>query len=58
MDRRYSLDTQENRDWLSSNAQMLLDFGRRFPSPGGAAFRVCRMTLIMKRPEMILIMKL
>ena len=35
---RYIIDTHENREFLKKNAQSLLDFGRRFPSPGGGSY--------------------
>ncbi|MBD5559042.1 MAG: AGE family epimerase/isomerase [Clostridia bacterium] len=38
MDRKYQLDTAENRRFLRESAQNLLDFARRFPSPGGSAW--------------------
>ena len=38
MDAKYMIDTQENRDFLKGNAMRLLDFGRRFPSPGGGSY--------------------
>lgn len=38
MERRYQLDTEENRIFLAEIRQNLLDFGRRFPSPGGGSY--------------------
>lgn len=38
MDKKYIINTQENKDFLKNQAQALLDFGRRFPSPGGASY--------------------
>lgn len=38
MDKEYEVDTPENRAFLEANAAGLLDFGRRFPSPGGSAY--------------------
>ena len=38
MDNKYIIDTQENRDFLQSNVKSLLEFGRRFPSPGGSSY--------------------
>ena len=38
MNNKYNIDTQENREFLRNNAQALLDFGRRFPSPGGGSY--------------------
>jgi len=35
---KYEIDTEENRAFLRDNARALLDFGRRFPSPGGASY--------------------
>lgn len=35
---KYRLDHDENKDFLKQNAQALLDFGRRFPSPGGGSY--------------------
>ena len=37
-DKKYVLDTDENREFLSQSALALLDFGRRFPSPGGGSY--------------------
>ena len=38
MDRRYILDTEENRSFLEKERATLLDFGRKFPSPGGGSY--------------------
>ncbi len=38
MDRRYILDTQENKEFLEKERMTLLEFGRRFPSPGGGSY--------------------
>lgn len=35
MEKKYRIDTQENRDFLSGIRDGLLSFGHRFPSPGG-----------------------
>ncbi len=35
---KYQIDTQENRQFLADNAQALLTFGHRFPSPGGSSY--------------------
>lgn len=35
---KYTIDTDENRRFLAENAQALLAFGHRFPSPGGSAY--------------------
>ena len=37
-DRKYKIDTEENREFLQSGALRLLEFGRRFPSPGGGSY--------------------
>ncbi len=38
MEKKYSIDTQENRDFLQGIRDGLLAFGHRFPSPGGSAY--------------------
>ena len=38
MERKYQLDTEGNRLFLAEIRQNLLDFGRRFPSPGGGSY--------------------
>lgn len=38
MERKYLLDTEENKKFLEEMRQSLLDFGRRFPSPGGGSY--------------------
>lgn len=38
MEKKYSIDTQENRDFLRKMRDDLLAFGHRFPSPGGSAY--------------------
>ncbi len=38
MDRKYEIDTPENKEFLESNAKALLDFGRQFASPGGGSY--------------------
>ena len=35
---KYIFDTVENRRFLEDNAKALLDFGKRFPSPGGGSY--------------------
>jgi len=35
---KYIFDTVENRRFLEDNAKALLQFGRRFPSPGGGSY--------------------
>ena len=37
-DRKYRIDTEENRAFLKELSEDLLRFGRRFPSPGGSAY--------------------
>ena len=36
--KKYRIDTPENREFLKSNAEGLLEFGHRFPSPGGGSY--------------------
>ncbi len=38
MDSKYIIDTEQNREYLAKNAADLLEFGRRFPSPGGGSY--------------------
>ncbi len=38
MNRKYEIDTAENRKFLQDIREDLLRFGRRFPSPGGSAY--------------------
>ncbi len=38
MEKKYRIDTQENRDFLSGIRDGLLSFGHRFPSPGGSSY--------------------
>ena len=38
MDNRFIIDTSDNRDYMYKNAVLLLDFGRRFPSPSGSSY--------------------
>ncbi len=38
MDKKYVIDTDENREFLRKNAESLLEFGRKFPSPGGGSY--------------------
>ena len=35
---KYILDSEDNRKFLEDNARALLNFGRRFPSPGGGSY--------------------
>ena len=34
----YRIDTEENKTYLKKNAIRLLEFGKRFPSPGGGSY--------------------
>ncbi len=38
MDLKYTIDTQENREFLKNMTQDLLRFGSKFPSPGGGSY--------------------
>ena len=38
MDKKYIIDTQENRDFLQNNIKSLLEFGKYFPSPSGSSY--------------------
>ena len=38
MDNKYIIDNIENREFLKSNAETLLKFGQRFPSPNGGSY--------------------
>ena len=38
MEQNYQLNTKENRAFLTRVRQTLLEFGRRFPSPGGGSY--------------------
>ena len=38
MDKKYIIDTPENKAFLKENALSLLEFGKRFPSPGGSSY--------------------
>ena len=38
MQKKYQIDTPENRQFLRDNAESLLQFGHRFPSPGGGSY--------------------
>lgn len=38
MDRKYQIDTPENRSFLKDSAEGLLSFGHRFPSPRGSSY--------------------
>ena len=36
--RKYQLDTQENRTFLKEVRESLLNFGHQFPAPGGSSY--------------------
>lgn len=38
MDPKYIYNTKENKEFLRENARALLNFGRKFPSPGGGSY--------------------
>ena len=38
MEKKYIIDTDENREFMQQMRNDLFDFGRRFPSPGGGAY--------------------
>ena len=38
MEKKYTIDTQENRDFLQEIREGLFAFGHRFPSPGGSSW--------------------
>ena len=38
MERKYQLDTVENKAFLKEMREELLRFGKLFPSPGGASY--------------------
>ena len=38
MDKKYQINTEENRKFLEEVRNNLFDFGHRFPSPGGGSF--------------------
>ncbi len=38
MERKYLLDTEENKQFLKEMGENLLNFGRKFPSPGGGSY--------------------
>lgn len=38
MDRKYLIDTEENREFLAGITENLLAFGHKFPSPGGSSY--------------------
>lgn len=38
INRKYVIDTKENKEFLEELTKSLLAFGRRFPSPGGSSY--------------------
>ena len=38
MDNKYLIDSKENKEFMIKNALALLEFGRRFPAPGGSSY--------------------
>ena len=36
--KKYQIDTEENKQFLRENAETLLAFGHKFPSPGGGSY--------------------
>ncbi|MDY5517944.1 MAG: AGE family epimerase/isomerase [Lachnospiraceae bacterium] len=38
MEKKYQIDTPENKVLLKENARALWNFGRRFPSEGGSSY--------------------
>ena len=38
MDKKYIIDTPENKAFLVSNLEALLKFGKNFPSPEGGSY--------------------
>ncbi|MBU5429571.1 AGE family epimerase/isomerase [Kineothrix sp. MSJ-39] len=38
VNKKYQIDTEENKQFLRENAETLLAFGHRFPSPGGGSY--------------------
>lgn len=38
MDNKYLIDSKENKEFMLTNALRLLEFGRRFPAPGGSSY--------------------
>ena len=37
-ERKYQIDTEENKEFLKEIREDLLNFGHRFPSPGGSSY--------------------
>ncbi len=38
MEKKYLIDSKENKEFMRKNALGLLEFGRQFPSPGGSSY--------------------
>ena len=38
MERKYQIDTEENKAFLQKIRDELLSFGHKFPSPGGGSY--------------------
>ncbi len=38
MEKKYCLDTFENKEYMNAGAKALLEFGKQFPSPGGGSY--------------------
>ena len=38
MNAKYQLGNEENKSWLKENFEMLLRFGKNFPSPEGGSY--------------------
>ena len=38
VNKKYQIDTEENKQFLRENAETLLAFGHKFPSPGGGSY--------------------
>lgn len=38
VNKKYQIDTEENKQFLRENAEALLAFGHKFPSPGGGSY--------------------
>ncbi len=38
MEKKYIIDTQENKEFMNSITENLLSFGHKFPSPGGSSY--------------------
>ena len=38
VNKKYQIDTEENKQFLRENTETLLAFGHKFPSPGGGSY--------------------